>query len=231
MELNMNYNRKRKSSIIKDKYIFAKKIKNSNEEEENEEGNIDISKLFKKGLDDDNCYVVDNNIYFNDDITMETMNKLTKEIRSLQNRLISMGLKLGIEPPVIKLHITSYGGSIHAAFMAINCIQTSKVPVHTIVDGYAASAGTLISVVGAKRFMYKQSNMLIHELRSATSWNKMSELEDEIENMKKIMEQIKNIYAEHTKLSRHDLNKLLKKDKDWNAEECLRKGLVDEIIQ
>jgi len=227
----MNYNRKRKSSIIKDKYIFAKKIKNSNEEEENEDGNIDISKLFKKGLDDDNCYVVDNNIYFNDDITMETMNKLTKEIRSLQNRLISMGLKLGIEPPVIKLHITSYGGSIHAAFMAINCIQTSKVPVHTIVDGYAASAGTLISVVGAKRFMYKQSNMLIHELRSATSWNKMSELEDEIENMKKIMEQIKNIYAEHTKLSRHDLNKLLKKDKDWNAEECLRKGLVDEIIQ
>jgi ATP-dependent Clp protease protease subunit len=230
MELNMTHNRKRKSSIIKDKYVFAKKIRNSNEEE-SDDGNIDISKLFKRGLDDDNCYVVDNNIYFNDDITMETMNKLTKEIRGLQNRLISMGLKLGIEPPVIKLHITSYGGSIHAAFMAINCIQTSKVPVHTIVDGYAASAGTLISVVGAKRFMYKQSNMLIHELRSSTTWNKMSELEDEIENMKKIMEQIKNIYQENTKLSRHELNKLLKKDKDWNAEECLRKGLVDEIIQ
>jgi len=230
MELNMR-NKKRKYSAIKDKIIFAKRINNSNEEDDEDDiGNIDISKFFKKGLDDDNCYVVDNNIYFNDDITMESMNKLNKELRALQARLINMGTKLGIEPPPIKLHITSYGGSIHAAFMCINCIETSKVPVHTIVDGYAASAATLISVVGAKRFMYKQSSMLVHELRSATSWNKMSELEDEIDNMKKIMEQIKNIYQEHTKLTRHDLNKLLKKDKDWSAVECLAKGLVDEII-
>ena len=44
------------------------------------------------------------------------------------------------------------------------------------------------------------------------------------------MEQIKEIYIENTNLTRSDLNKLLKKDMDWNAEECLRFGLVDEII-
>jgi len=72
--------------------------------------------------------------------------------------------------------------------------------------------------------------MLIHELRSATSWNKMSELEDEISNLKKTMENIKDIYAEHTKITRSELSKILKKDIDWDAKECLKRGLVDEII-
>jgi hypothetical protein len=31
-------------------------------------------------------------------------------------------------------------------------------------------------------------------------------------------------------LTRKDLVKILKHDLDWNAEECLEKGLVDEII-
>jgi ATP-dependent protease ClpP protease subunit len=231
MELNMNNNRKRPNSIS-DKYIFAKKGKylQNNKDDDGDES-IDIAKFFKKGLDDDNCYVVDNNIYFNDDISMETINKLNKELRSLQSKLINMGTKLGIDPPPIKLHITSYGGSIHAAFMAINCIKNSKVPVHTIVDSYAASAGTLISVVGAKRYMYKHSNMLIHELRSSTTWNKMSDLEEEIQNMKQVMQQIKDIYVEHTNLSRSELNKILKHDVDWSPEQCIKVGLVDEIIE
>jgi ATP-dependent protease ClpP protease subunit len=72
--------------------------------------------------------------------------------------------------------------------------------------------------------------MLIHELRSTTTWNKMSELEGEIENLKKTMEQIKDIYAENTNMTRSELSKILKKDVDWDAEECLKRGLVDEII-
>ena len=208
----------------------VKKSKIVNDEGEEEPG-IDFSKLFKRGSSEDNSYVVDNNIYFNDEISMETINKLTKQMRSLQTKLLSMASSLNIEPPPIRLHITSDGGSVFAAFRAINCIKSMKVQVHTIVDGFAASAATLISVVGDKRYINKYSNMLIHELRSSTSWNKMSELEDEIENMKHVMNQIKDIYVEHTNLSRSDLNKLLKRDMDWDVEKCLKSGLVDEIIE
>jgi ATP-dependent protease ClpP protease subunit len=187
--------------------------------------------LFKRGSTEDNSYVVDNNIYFNDDISMETINKLNKQMRALQTKLLAIGNNLNIEPPPIRLHITSNGGSIFAAFRAINCMKSLSVEVHTIIDGYAASAATMISVCGDKRYINKYSNMLIHELRSATSWNKMSELEDEVENMKKIMEQIKDIYVEHTNLSRAELNKLLKRDIDWDVNKCLQAGLVDEILE
>jgi len=208
-----------------------KKNKGAHNDDDEDEPGIDFSKLFKRGSTEDNSYVVDNNIYFNDDITMETINKLNKQMRALQTKLITMANNLNIDPPPIRLHITSNGGSIFAAFRAINCMKSLSVEVHTIIDGYAASAATMISVCGDKRYINKYSNMLIHELRSATSWNKMSELEDEVENMKKIMEQIKDIYVEHTNLSRTELNKLLKRDIDWDVNKCLQAGLVDEILE
>jgi len=211
--------------------VFGKKnIKTKNSEESDDEG-IDFSKLFKRGSNEDNSYIVDNNIYFNDDITMDTINKLNKQMRSLQTKLTAMANNLNIESPPIRLHITSNGGSVYAAFRAINCMKSLTIPIHTIVDGYAASAATMISVCGDKRYINKYSNMLIHELRSATSWNKMSELEDEVENMKKIMDQIKDIYVDHTNLTRVELNKLLKRDMDWDVNKCLQAGLVDEILE
>ena len=160
---------------------------------------------------------------------METVTVLNKEIRNLQNKLLMVSIKMGIEPPPIKLHLTTYGGSVHAAFSVIGCIKSSRVPVHTVIDGYVASAGTLISVCGAKRYMHKHSSMLIHELRSGT-WGKMSVIEEEYENLKKMMTKIKDLYLEHTKLKKKDLDAILRKDNDWYADECLKSGLVDELI-
>ena len=198
-----------------------------NDEEEDGDG-FDISKLLR-GPTNPSCYSIDNNIYFNDEISMETVSVLNKELRNLQNRLLMVSIKMGIDAPPIKLHLTTYGGSIHAAFSAIGCIKSSKVPVHTVIDGYVASAGTLISVCGVKRYMHRHSSMLIHELRSG-SWGKMSVIEEEVDNLKKMMVKIKEIYTEHTKLKKKDLDAILKKDNDWYADECLTSGLVDEII-
>lgn len=198
-----------------------------NDEEDDGDG-FDISKLLR-GPVSPSCYSIDNNIYFNDEISMETVSVLNKELRNLQNRLLMVSIKMGIDAPPIKLHLTTYGGSIHAAFSAIGCIKSSKVPVHTVIDGYVASAGTLISVCGVKRYMHRHSSMLIHELRSG-SWGKMSVIEEEVDNLKKMMVKIKEIYTEHTKLKKKDLDAILKKDNDWYADECLTSGLVDEII-
>lgn len=210
-----------------------RKEEDSEDEEEEEEGPaINLSKLLHgsmHGHSNSSCYTVNNNIYFNDDITMESVTNLNRSLRELQNDLLIMGVKNGIEPPPIKLHITTYGGLVHAAFSAIACIKSSKIPVHTIVDGYAASAGTLISVCGAKRYIHRHSSMMIHEL-SAGCWGRMSVMEDQLEDMKKMMVKLKEIYTSHSNLTNKQLDKILKKDSDWYAEECLEKGLVDEII-
>ena len=208
----------------------AKKEKEETTNDDDDEGEgFDFSKLLR-GPSNPSCYAIDNNIYFNDEISMETVSILNKELRNMQNKLLIQSIKMGIEPAPIKLHLTTYGGSVHAAFSVIGCIKSSKVPVHTVIDGYVASAGTMISVCGAKRFMHRHSSMLIHELRSSM-WGKMSVMEEEMINLKKMMNKIKDIYVEHSKLKKKDLDAILKKDQDWDADECLNTGLVDEIIE
>jgi ATP-dependent Clp protease protease subunit len=161
---------------------------------------------------------------------MESVTVLNRTIRELQDDLIILGIKNDIDPPPIKLHLTTYGGLVYAAFSVIACIKSSKVPVHTIIDGYAASAGTLISVCGARRYIHRHSSMMIHEL-SAGMWGRMSVMEEKMEDLKKMMEKLKEIYTTHTKLTAKKLDKILTKDSDWYAEECLANGLVDEIIE
>jgi ATP-dependent protease ClpP protease subunit len=217
-------------SVRKSKRVKASEDKKRKVmDDDSDDDGFSFPSIFKS-MGSDSCYSKDNNIYFNDDISMETVSKLNKEIRALEQKLQIQALKMGTEPPPIKLHLTTYGGSVHAAFSAIACIKSCKVPIHSVIDGYVASAGTLISVCASKRYIHRHSAMLIHELRSST-WGKMSVIEEEVENMKKMMVKLKDIYVEHTKLTTAQLDRILKKDNDWYSDECLKKGLVDEIIE
>ena len=118
---------------------------------------------------------------------------------------------------------------MYQVFSAIDTIQGLKVPVHTICKGFVASAATLLSLAGKKRYITENSFMLIHELRMG-AWGKFSYMTESIENSKQLMEHIKTYYVNRTKIDIDELEEQLKKDVTWNAETCLEKGLVDEII-
>jgi ATP-dependent Clp protease, protease subunit len=165
----------------------------------------------------------DNNIWFYADIDADTclhlnalLKKIDKEIAHDQN-------------PVIHLHINSFGGSVLAALATIDTMRTLKSKVHTYVDGGAASAATLISCMGNRRFIGKHSYMLIHQVRGE-SGGKLEEMEDEIINTRQFMQMIKDLYKKHTKLKNKQMDVLLKSDLWIDAETCLKHGLVDEIV-
>ena len=147
----------------------------------------------------------------------------------MEANLLNKSNTWGGRPPEIYLHINSYGGSVFAGFAAMDYIAKSKVPVNTIIDGCAASAATMMSVVGAKRLMHENAFMLIHQLSSGM-WGKYSELQDDMKNSDLLMKTIKDIYIEHTKIPKAQLAKMLKHDLWWDAKTCLKYGLVDEII-
>jgi len=44
------------------------------------------------------------------------------------------------------------------------------------------------------------------------------------------MEHLKKYYIDNTNISEEDIGQILKKDLYWNADLCLEKGLVHEII-
>jgi len=176
----------------------------------------------------DTVYSHLNHVYFNDDITPETTFALCRELRETEYNQKLIATSFNIPPQPIYLHLTTNGGEIHSAFAVVDTITQLQVPVYTVVDGFVASAGTLISLAGEKKYISKNAYMLLHELRSGV-WGKMSSIEEEMENLKKIMEHITGYYISKTKLPRKALEKLLTRDVIWNADECVNKGVVDEI--
>ena len=131
----------------------------------------------------------------------------------------------------LKIFINSNGGDVFAAIPLIDAITNCSVPIHTFVEGMAASAASLLSMMGHKRFITKNSFMLIHELRTGVQGT-YSDIMDEKENCDKLMDVIKKIYLEKTKgnLESDTLEKILKRDIILTSEECKNYGLVDEII-
>lgn len=172
---------------------------------------------------------VDNHIYFYSEVERPKMLELNKKINELDVKLQTTSLKLGIELPKIYLHINSYGGSIFAGLSTLDTIRNTKCDVITIIEGCAASAGTMISVVGKERYMHKHAYMLIHQL-SAGSWGKYSDLVDDMENNTKLMKMIKALYKEYTSVPEKELEEILKHDLWWDAKKCLEYGLIDKIL-
>jgi len=196
-------------------------------EDEEEEG-PSIPFVFPKPPSTNIC-AMHNRIYFNDDVTYDSMFSLNKEMRNLDDKLMAFALIHRCDPLPIYLHITTYGGIIHAAFSAVDCMKSLRCPVYTVVDGFVASAGTLLTLAGKKRYIQPNAYMLFHELRSGF-WGKMSDINQEYCNLKKVMEHLTTFYTENTPLTAKQLEKLLIKDSIWSSQECLDKGVVDELF-
>jgi len=177
----------------------------------------------------DEVTVIDNNIYFYCEVSKASALKFNIEFKKLIKRNRLIGIENDIDSPPIKIYINSVGGEVMSALSIVETIRKSPIEVWTIVDGEAASAATLISCMGHKRFINKNAIMLIHQLRTGF-WGKADEFEEEAKNNKKLMKILKNIYLEKTNLNKEDLEKILKRDIYMTSKKCLKLEIVDEII-
>lgn len=170
-----------------------------------------------------------NHIYFYSEVNRDSIYDLATLINEVEEENKALSFKMKIEDIPIYLHINSYGGCVFSAFNIIDVIESCSVPIYSIVEGCAASAGTLMSVVCDKKYIRKNSYMLIHQLSSGC-WGKMCEIEDEVENLTDFMDKIKQIYMDNTKIPKKELTELLKHDLWLNSDKCLKYQLAEEIM-
>jgi ATP-dependent protease ClpP protease subunit len=169
-----------------------------------------------------------NDIYFYSSVTHESCFELSRRLIEIDKTSQEFILEYGVYSPPINLHIQSEGGSLLHALYVTDVIKNLKTPVHTYIDGFAASAATLISVVGDKRFISKNSLMLIHQLSSMNA-GKYDKMEDEMENLDNIMNIVIDLYLRNTNIGRDKLIEILKKDIWLDSKTCMAYGLVDTI--
>ena len=172
--------------------------------------------------------VRDNHIYFYGNVNTRNAIKLNTAIKDIRKKLMNVRLDYQVDNLKIFLHINSFGGSVFAGLSIIDTIIDSDIPIVSIVEGSAASAATLISVVCSERVIKPNSFMLIHQMSSGF-WGKMEEIKDEFINLKKLTKKLKGIYKKHTNIEKEKLKSLLKRDLWLDSAECLELGLVDRI--
>lgn len=194
--------------------------------------------MIKSQDDMDNHYekqkfvsVIDNNeLYFYNDVNNESVLMLNKTLSDLTRQLLIAQITFDLkETPHIKLHINSDGGEVFGALSIVDRIQSSKVPVYSYAEGLVASASTLISVSCHRRYIRRNTILLIHQVRS---WfqGTYEDFNDEKQNMDLVMKIIKDVYLKRTKFTEEELNTLLKRDIYLNAEDAIKYGIADEII-
>ena len=173
--------------------------------------------------------VQDNRIYIYSGVNRNSCGELNKKIGELESKSLTLSKTLGILPPPIKVFINSGGGTIVSGIASMDTMLRCQVPIETYVDGFSASAATFLTVVGGKRYMSRNSYMLVHQL-SSTFWGTYANFEDEKKNLDQMMKSIKDIYKKYTKLPMKKLDEILKHDLMWDAKTCLEYGMIDEIV-
>jgi ATP-dependent protease ClpP protease subunit len=209
------------------------KGRDDDEDFENDTENNDLPTKLFGGTDDNDVYTSHNHIYFKTEVTDESIDKLGREIDSLVYKIQQMAKKSTygtFTANPIYLHITTNGGSLLAGFLAYDKIRGAAIPINTIIEGSVASAGSIMSIAGANRYMTANSHLLIHQLRSFIAGT-FESLVDDHKNCRAFMKRMVNLYYEHSggKMSKKKIREYLKHDIFWSFEESLQNGLVDGI--
>ena len=133
----------------------------------------------------------------------------------------------------IFLYINSPGGSITDGMGIVDTMNYIKCPVTTICIGLAASMGSVLLACGAKgkRYATPNSEVLIHQpLISGGLSGQTTEIKIHADHMVKTREKLNKLLSEKTGQSLEQIEKDTERDHYMTAEEALKYGLIDEII-
>ena len=132
----------------------------------------------------------------------------------------------------IKLYINSPGGSVTAGMAIYDTMQYIKPDVSTICIGMAASMGAFLLAAGAKnkRFALPNSEIMIHQVMGGME-GQASDIKIRAERILKMKENLNKIMSKHTGKALAQIEKDTDRDNFMNAEESVKYGIVDKVIE
>lgn len=132
----------------------------------------------------------------------------------------------------IKLYVNSPGGSVSAGLAIYDTMQYIKPDVATICVGMAASMGAVLLAAGAKgkRYVLPNSEVMIHQVMGGAE-GQATDIKIRAERILKIKDSLNKILSKHTGQKFEKVEKDADRDYYMTAEEAVKYGLVDKIIE
>jgi ATP-dependent protease ClpP protease subunit len=191
---------------------------------ENRRFKVDGEEATGSALQASNVITYRNEIYFYDEVTDKTIFDLRKCFIAAKEWIESDEAEE--DEDCVVLYINSYGGEYLAGLAGYSFIKNFPHPVFSVIEGGAASAATFLYVAAEKKFMYKDSFILIHQLSKEMA-GKFTDMVDDLHSSEKYMEKMKELYLDNTKINNKKLEELMRRDVWLTYEEAEKLGLVD----
>lgn len=142
-----------------------------------------------------------------EDITPYTLSKVSSILESVK------------DGDDLELNIASYGGELLPTISIIDLIKSKNLKTTANIVGFAASAAAILALSCDVVTMSSLGSLMIH-----SAWSEMSDSDDPgIKRCNQVQLQIIN------KRCKAISDKTLKHDNWYNANECLKLGLIDNI--
>ena len=131
----------------------------------------------------------------------------------------------------INVYINSLGGMVTAGLAIYDTMQLVKPDVSTICVGLAASMGAFLLSAGAKgkRYILPNAEVMIHQPLGGVQ-GQASDIKINADHMMSVKERLNKILAENTGQSLKTIEKDTDRDNYMTAEESVKYGLVDKVI-
>ncbi|MBR2283478.1 MAG: ATP-dependent Clp protease proteolytic subunit [Ruminococcus sp.] len=165
-------------------------------------------------------------IFLTETVTRESAVELVKQLMFLESE----------EPgKEITLVINSPGGSVNDGLAVYDYIRLMSSPVRTVCVSGAESMGAILFLAGDKRELLPHSRIMIHDPHYSGSGatyegKKPNEIEEDLENLRKISKVLCEIIAERTGKPLKSVQAKTRQDSYFSAEEAVEFGLATGII-
>lgn len=128
----------------------------------------------------------------------------------------------------LDIHINSPGGSVPEAQAIFSRLADHRSQKIVYIDGLAASAATIIAMVGHKIYIRANANMMIH-LPSAIAMGNADDMRTVAAALDSVTESMINVYSKRTKLERDEIHDLLDAETWFSPQQAVDKGFADEV--
>lgn len=143
-------------------------------------------------------------IRFYGPVTSETTTRFNDEFLWLQNY---------VKPSKILVLINSEGGSVVSGMSTFSVIQSCPIETHCVIEGIAASMGSVIWAAGTKLYMHDYSILMIHN----PFVNAIDAQDESTQNMLKAFRgQLETIYQKRFGMKKSKVREIM--DGDGNAD-------------
>lgn len=131
----------------------------------------------------------------------------------------------------IIVRINSGGGDVFAANAIFTRLKDCSAKITVKIDGWAASAATIIAMAGDTIKIAKNGVFMIHD-PAMTVWNTFTaeDFEKMAEELKVIKQSIVNTYAMKSGRDTQDIEQLISVETWWTGEDAVSNGFCDEIM-